>query len=105
MPNAVISAASSGANTIVAAVTGCKIRVHGYVFIAADTVNATWKSNTTALSGALPLVAQAGAVAPLAPRSFGVNEFWFETNQGEALILSLDAAKQISGHLSYSLSP
>lgn len=91
-----INASTSGDNTIVAAVTGKKIRVLQYVLIAAGAVNARWQSAAAGsyLSGALPLAAQAGASA-----AFGGG--LFETAAGELLNLELSAAIQVSGHLTY----
>lgn len=91
-----INAASSGDNTIVAAVAGKKIRVLAYTAIANGAVNARWQSGDAGsyLSGALPLAAQAGA-AP----AFGGG--LLETASGELLNLELSAAIQVSGHLTY----
>jgi hypothetical protein len=92
-----IDAASSGNNTLVAAVTGKKIRVLNYVLIAGGTVTATFQSGAggTALTGAMPFVAN-GGVAP------GLDETGhFETAAGSLLNLSLNGAVQVSGHLKY----
>ena len=97
---AAINAASSGNNEIVAAVSGKKIKVVSYLIVAAGTVTATWKSASTALSGAIPLVANSGAAA--APDGeYGGH--WLETARGEALNLVLSGAIAVTGHISYAL--
>lgn len=96
--DAVIDTAGSGDTEIVAAVAGKRIVVVNYVLISAGIVNVRWKSGSTNKSGALPLVANSGAVVPGDGR-------WFSTGIGEALNLNLSAAIQVSGHLSYRFEP
>ena len=92
---AVINAATSGdANTIVAAVAGKQIRVLSYTLIADAAVTATWKSGTTAISGAMSLPANGGA-APTCQS--GV----LQTATGEALMMTLGGAVGVRGHLTY----
>lgn len=93
--DAVVNISSSGDNTIVAAVAGKRIVVVNYLIIAGGTVNATWKSGSTSKSGPMPLIANTGAAAP--------DGRWFKTGIGEALVLNLSSAIQVSGHLSYKL--
>ncbi len=90
---AVISCSSSGANTLVAAVTGSSIRVLKFAMISASAVNGTLKSNTTALTGALPLA------SGFSGGETQHGHFW--TASGEALILSLDQAVAVAGYLTY----
>jgi len=94
---AAIDCASSGDNTIVAAVAAKKIVVTNYLMIAAAAVDATWYSASggTALSGAMSLPANGGA----APGPVG--HPCMETVAGEALVLNLGGAVQVSGHLTY----
>lgn len=103
MPYAAISVSSSGDNTIVAAVTGRRIRVQNYTIIAAGSVSVTWKSGSNAISGAMPLAANGGA-APAAggPNANGPDGV-LETNGGEALILNLSGAVGVYGHLRYEV--
>lgn len=89
-----IDIAASGANEIVPAVSGGRIRVVGYSVVATGAVTATWKSGTTALSGAMSIAAN-GVVSVAAEG--GV----IETAVGEALNITLSGAVQLSGHLSY----
>lgn len=95
---AAISASSSGANEIVAAVTGKEIRVLGYTIVGAGDVTATWRSGaSTVLSGAMPLGNKTG----IADNS-GSTDYWLlESKKGEALNLVLSGATAVTGHLVY----
>ncbi len=96
---AIINTAGSGDTVIVAAVTGKRIRVINYVLTAAGVVSVTFRSGTTALTGAMPLAANGGiSVAGAQPG------FWLQTAAGEALNLSLSAAVQVSGHITYDVA-
>lgn len=99
MPSLAIAASASGDNTLVSAVTGKKIRVHGYVLSASAAVNAKFRSGTTDVTGLLYPGANGGAVAP---RAFSPDG-WFETVAGQALVLNLSAAVAVGGHLVYTL--
>ena len=90
-----IDAATSGFNTLVAAVAGKKLRVLNYAFMAAGSVNANFASASTALTGAYPLAAQTGV------SSSHSEDGVFETIAGDALRLNLSGAIQVSGHLAY----
>ena len=92
-----------GDNTIVSAVAARSIVVLNYILCntagAANTV--IWKSGSTAIAGARK-------IAP----STTTSEVWcggdrnsplLITNSGEALVLNLSAATQVSGHLTYIL--
>lgn len=95
---AVINATTTaGDNTIVAADTNRKIKVVGYVLVAAAATTVTWKRGTTALSGAMALAANGAVPAP-------VNETtaWFETAVNEALVMTLGAGA-VQGHVVYVL--
>lgn len=98
---AAISASSSGDNTLVAADPAKKIKVQSYVLVAGGTVNVTFKSGSTAISGAIPLVANSGAVCPPVKPSHG--SYFQNINVNENLILNLSGSVQVSGHLSYYL--
>lgn len=94
---AVISGATSGNNTLVAAVTGKKIRVLSYAIVAAGAVTVRFESGAdgTALSGVMSLAANGGL-------SCSFNEGgWFETAAATLLNMELGGAVQVSGHLSY----
>lgn len=93
-----IAAASNGDNTLVAAVTGKKIRVLSYSLSAAGAVNGKFQSGAggTDLTGlkyfaaALP-----GATWPFNPGG------WFETASAALLNLNLSGAVAVGGELSY----
>jgi len=94
---AAISAASSGANTVVAAQTGKQIRVLAYTVVAAAAVDATWKSASTAISGVMSLAANGGIAQPFTEVGC------MQTVAGEALVLTLGGAVQVSGYLVYQI--
>lgn len=87
--------AAATSNTIYAGATGKVIRVLGYVLVGAGTVTATWKSGTTALTGAMTLAAGTPVAAPVVPlRDFA----HLATAPGDALVLALSSTVQVSGH-------
>lgn len=101
MKYAVVNASASGSNTIVAAVSNKRIRVLSYVIIAAGAVTVTWQSASTAISGPMALAANGGA-APAAGQAVPAGLIGqFETNQGDALVISLGAAVSVAGHITY----
>lgn len=102
MKTAVISYATASTGEIVAAVTGRKIRVLGYMLVAAGSVVATWKSGSTAISGAMSMVVGVPVPAPLGGTSLDPMPH-FITNAGEALNLTLSGAVQVSGHITYDV--
>ena len=92
-----IDAASSGDNTIVAAVTGKHIRVVSLMLMSAGTVTARFESGAsgTALSGQMNLVANTGFCLPYNPIG------WFQTASAELLNIELSAAISVDGILTY----
>lgn len=104
MPFAKIDTATSGDNTIVAAVPDRQIRVINYTAIASGDVAVRWKSGSvTALSGAMALTSNGGAAPSGTGQSPAGHIGVFETARGEALVLNLSAAIQVSGHLAYQI--
>ena len=97
---AVIDEASSGDNTVVAAVTGKIIQVWAYTIVASGAVNARFESGAggTALTGQMNFgaagegVSASSSLVPL-----------FETAEGELLNLELSGAVSVDGHLTYVL--
>lgn len=85
---------ASGTGEIVAAQAGTRIIVMNYTVTVASTVTLTWKSASTALSGAMTVTV---GLSPLASESL------MATASGEALNLTLGSAVQVSGHLTYCL--
>lgn len=94
---AVIDAATSGDNTLVAAVTDKKIRVLAAFMVAAGGVNARFESGAggTALSGQMNLTTNSGFVLPFNPVG------WFETAASTLLNLELSGATSVDGSLVY----
>lgn len=93
-----IAASASGNTTILAAVTGKKLRVFSLYFITADAVTVRFESDTdgSALSGEMSFPANGGIVLPHNPAG------WFETVSGELLSLELSAAVAIAGGIVYA---
>lgn len=94
---AAINVASSGDNTVVAAVTGTKIVVTHYFIMPASAVTVTWKSGSTEITGNIQLAANGGG------NDSSPDEGLFETAEGEALILNLGGAVAVDGYLVYHL--
>lgn len=84
--------ATVATHTLVAAVTGKKIRVLSAVLTTVDGLNLTFKSGSTTIS---PNIAAAGAILPHNPHG------WFETAAGEALGFAIDAAESTSVGVTY----
>ncbi len=97
---AVIDNATSGNNTIVAAVTGYKIRVHNLVLVASGTTTVRFQSGAggTSLTGDMALVANVGFAPGFDPTGH------FETAASALLNISLSAAVSVDGWLTYSLA-
>lgn len=93
----IIDAATSGDNTLVAAVSGRRVRVLALFLVAAGTVNVRFESGAggTALTGQMNLVANTGFVLPFNPVG------WFETGINTLLNLELSAAVSVDGALTY----
>jgi hypothetical protein len=96
---AVIDHAASGDNTLVAAVTGKKIRVVAFLVAAAGTVTARFESGAggTALTGQMTMAINSVISAPYNPAG------WFETAAAALLNLELSAAVSVDGVLAYVL--
>lgn len=94
---AAINVAGSGNNTLVAAVAGRKVRVLAVALVPAAAVTARFESaaNGSALSGQMPLAANADLVLPYNPAG------WFETVTAELLNLELSGAVAVDGVLVY----
>lgn len=94
---AIIDAATSGDNTLIAAVTSKKVRVLAAFLVSAGTVNVRFESGAggTALTGQMNLVANTGFVLPFNPAG------WFETGSNTLLNLELSGAISVDGSLVY----
>lgn len=95
--HAAIAASSSGNNTVVAAVTGRKVRVLAAVFVAAGAVTVKLQSGAggTDLTGAMALAANGVLVLPFNPQG------WCETAVAALLNLSLGGAVSVAGVITY----
>lgn len=93
-----VSAAVGADNTLVTAVAGKRILVLQYSLNAAGGANTiTFKSGSTAISGAMDIASDATIEASLSP--YGV----LQTDSGAALVMNLSAATLVAGHLVYVL--
>lgn len=94
---AVITASTSGATTIVAAVGGKRIRVLRMSLMSNGTVNVKWQSHVTPtdLTGLYYFVANTGWVEGYCP--VGI----FQTVSGEALDINLSGNVAVGGSLTY----
>lgn len=92
-----IVAAASGANTLIGAQAGKRIRVLSYVLTSNGTVNVKWQSHTTPtdLTGLDYLVANTGVSSGYSPVGH------FQSNPGEALDINLSGSVAVGGHLTY----
>jgi hypothetical protein len=102
---AVVNTAASGDTTVVAAVTGKKIRVKSFRLAngVATGNNVKFRSGTTDLMTALPLPLLAGGVIGIEDDGDDPGDFLFETVAGALLAINLSAATAVSGVLVYSL--
>jgi hypothetical protein len=104
MPALFITAASSGDNTLLAAVTGKRITVKSFeLFNGAATAN-TVKFRSAANDITLPVTFPASAVGLKVGASAPGSQFLFQTVAGELLALNLSAATAIGGVLFYELN-
>lgn len=92
-----ITASSSGATTIVSAVTSKKIRVLSWSLVVNAAVNVKWQSHVTPtdITGLYYFAANGGIAAPFNPLGL------FETVSGEALDINLSGAQAVGGALVY----
>jgi hypothetical protein len=95
---AVIDHATSGDNTILAAVSSKKIRVHQLFLVAAAALTVRFESGAggTALTGQMNVAANGGFVLPFSPMG------WFETAATTLLNMELSGAFSCDGVLGYT---
>ena len=107
MLSAAIAASALGDNTVVAAVTGRRIRVLGFVLSpSATTVNAKFTDGAAGTNLAGLFYGTAGTVTvPCVPPVLGSQPGWFATTKGNALVLNLSAATAVGGLVLYDLVP
>ena len=99
LQRASIDAAASGDNTLVAAVSGKKIRVLSLFGVAAGAVTVRFESGAsgTALTGQMNVGANGNITMPFNP------EGWFETAAAALLNMELGGATSFDGCLTYVL--
>jgi hypothetical protein len=102
MASATIAAASSGDNTIVAAVAAKRIRVLRFELSASAAVNAKWKDGASTDLTGLFYAAGAGPMGDM-DSSDGGRDYIFQTSVGNALVLNLSAAVPVGGVVDYTL--
>lgn len=90
-----VSSATAADFEIAAAVSGKKHVLLGFFLVAAGTVVVTVRSNTTALTGAMTMIAGTPLACPVADHN------QLETSAGEALNLLLSTTVQVSGWAFY----
>jgi hypothetical protein len=97
---AVISGATSGNNTVIAAVADKKIKVLSLFLVAVTAVTVRFESGAdgTALTGVMSIGATGGFVLP-APAD--PTNHWFETGVNTLLNMELGGAVQVSGAITY----
>ena len=93
-----INVSSSGATTIVAAVSGKTIRILSLYLVVGGAVNLNWQSHLTTsdADGTQDFAANGGIVLPFNPAG------WFDTVQGEALDINTSNGSQVGGNLTYA---
>ena len=94
-----INFATSGDNTIIAAIALTRFSIDQMFLIVGGMCNMTIKDgNGTALTGPLPLSANAGIFLDFS------GEPWFTTSLGNAFVINIDQAVQVSGMVQYHTS-
>jgi len=100
---ATISISSGTSQDIVAAVTGYRIRVLNIALLSDTAGTFTFKSNTTGITGAMPVAANGGFVASDGAQSLEGPRGLFETASGEKLNLTFSTSANVGGFLTYIL--
>lgn len=98
-----IAASSSGANELVAAVAGRRIRVIAYKLSFSGSVNAKFQSGSTDLTGLIYGVAAKDSDSVNLPQPVAGPLPQFATAPGEALNLNLSAGTAVGGYVVYDL--
>lgn len=94
----VISASSSGDNTLLAAQgSGNIILVHQAILVASAAVTAKFRNGTTDITGPMDIDAKSGFVLPFSPVG------WFKTSANALLAINLGGAVQVGGVLGYTV--
>lgn len=89
-----VSAATAASHTIFTPTSGRRFQVKGFHLVAAATQTVTWKTGSTAIGGAWSFAA--GVPQTCLPHGLD-RVTLFEGVTGEALVLTLGQAQQLSG--------
>jgi len=92
-----INATSSGDTSVIAAVSGKKIRVTAITLVCSAAVGVGWKSGSNIKINAMPFAQNGG----MALEFVSPAHFFVETNAGEALIINLSVNSNVRGSLNY----
>ena len=103
MAHKAIDVATAGSNTIVAGVAGQKVRLLGYMLVAANTNTVQWLSNATELTGPMTAIAGVQIAPPQGPFKVTQQVALMVTAPGDPLVLTLGVASQVSGHIYYEM--
>jgi hypothetical protein len=94
-----VSVSSSGNNTLVAGVSGKTVRVFKLVLVFSAAANATFQDgSSTALSGAIPMLANGSIVLDFDTVP------WYVTSSGNAFVLNLSTGVTVTGTVYYTQS-
>lgn len=101
MKTAIIDTATAGDNIIVAGVAGKILRVYGYILFSAQANYMIWKSGSTPISGQMHMSASSSAAMHLGDNWPAGGMPVLSTAAGEGLVLYLNAAHVVGGHITY----
>jgi len=101
MKTAIIDTATSGDNVILTGIPGKRFRVYGYILFSSQNNYFIWKSGSTALSGQLHMAASSSAAIHLGDNWPAGGMPVLQTEVGENLVLYLNGAHNVGGHLTY----
>lgn len=94
-----INFAASGDNTLIALSAGNMIRVYQLLLVSTAAVNVIFKHFTTTFNAfAIPLTAAGSAIV-----LDHTGQPWFATLPGEAFIVNLSGAVQVTGQVYYTI--
>src|SRR5215831_1230501 len=97
-----IAVNTAGANPVVPAQAGRRIRVLDFLLSAAGAVGVKFQDGTpTDLSGLMPIAAGGQLTAPVAPPVVGSGQYWMIGGVGQSLVLNLSAAVSVGGLLAW----
>ena len=101
MKTAIIDTATSGDNVILTGIPGKRFRVYAYILFSAQNNYFIWKSGSTALSGQMHMSASSSAAIHLGDNWPAGGMPVIQTEVGENLVLYLNGAHNVGGHLTY----